>query len=253
MLNMSSPPLDDVRVRRAIALATDQVSYNETVDDGVPAIANGPFKEGSPWRVETDYPSFDLPTATALIEEYEAEVGPVVFDLGTTDNPEAKESIQVLESMWEQAGMEVNLKTSDQTTFISDALVGNYQANLWRQFGAPDPDTDLIWWQWKTVDGDVNILNFARLHDEQVDDALLRGRTSVDVDERKEAYADFQHRLSELVPYVWLGHSVWVVAADQKVRDITNGELPDGSESLPMGGTGTFGGTHRLTQVWLED
>ena len=162
-------------------------------------------------------------------------------------------AIQVLAGMWNQAGMEVQLKTSDQTTFISDALVGNYQANLWRQFGAPDPDTDLIWWQWKTVDGDDNILNFARLHDQQVDDALLRGRTSIDEADRKEAYADFQHRLSELIPYIWLGHSVWVVAADQQVRDITNGDLPDGSAPLPMGGTGTFGGTHRLTQVWMEE
>ena len=91
--------------------------------------------------------------------------------------------------------------------------------------------------------------------------ALFRRRTATvlkksstdSVEERKEAYADFQHRLSELVPYIWLGHSVWVVGADQTVRDITNGELPDGSPSLPMGGTGTFGGTHRLTQVWLED
>ena len=124
--------------------------------------------------------------------------------------------------------------------------------NLWRQFGAPDPDVDYVWWHSETADGDVNFLNFARLYDEQVDDALQRGREQTDPTAREEAYADFQRRLTELIQYVWLNHSVWTVAADNDIRDITNGPLPDGEESLPIGGTGTFGGTHRLTQVWLE-
>ena len=35
------------------------------------------------------------------------------------------------------------------------------------------------------------------------------------------------------------------------VRGITNGPLPDGKESLPIGGAGDFGGVTRLTQTWL--
>ena len=42
--------------------------------------------------------------------------------------------------------MKITTKSVDQTQFISDAVVGNYQANLWRQFGAVDPDTDALWW-----------------------------------------------------------------------------------------------------------
>lgn len=252
MLNMSKPPLDDVRVRQAIAYATDQETYNEVVDEGVPQVATGPFKPNSQWRVETDHPTFDLAEAQRLVQEYEAEVGPVSFSLGTTENPETREAVQVLQGMWQEAGMDVQITTVDQANFIGEALAGNYDANLWRQFGAPDPDVDYVWWHSKTADGDSNFLNFARLYDEQVDDALERGRQATDLDERKAAYADFQNRLAELVPYVWLGHSVWAVAADNDVRDITNGPLPDGAESLPIGGTGTFGGTHRLTQVWQE-
>jgi ABC-type transport system substrate-binding protein len=252
MLNMSKPPLDDVRVRQAIAHATDQETYNQVVDDDIPTIAKGPFKADSPWAVETDYPEFDLAEATRLIEEYEAEVGPVAFSLGTTENPETREAVQVLQGMWQQAGMDVSITTVDQANFIGEALAGNYDANLWRQFGAPDPDVDMVWWAWKTADGEDNFLNFARLFDERVDEALNRGRQSTDLEERRQAYADFQDLLSELVPYVWLNHSTWTVAADNDVRGITNGPLPDGSESLPIGGTGTFGGTHRLTQTWLD-
>lgn len=251
MLNLESPPLDDVRVREAIALATDSESYLVTIDEGVPELAKGPFKESSPWYAETDYPSFDLAAATALISEVEAEKGPVKFTLGTTPSPENMEAVQYLAQLWGDAGMEVEIKTTDQTQFIGDALAGNYQANLWRQFGAVDPDTDSVWWISEAAEGTLD-LNFARNKDPRIDEALLEGRSNPDPAARKQAYADFQQYLAEDIPYIWLNHTLWAIVADNNVRDFTNGPLPSGDPALPTGGTGTFGGTHRLTNAWLD-
>jgi hypothetical protein len=58
--------------------------------------------------------------------------------------------------------------------------------------------------------------------------------------------------MAELVPYVFASHSLWAVAADNDVRGLTNGPLPDGTPSLPLGGMGSLGGTQRLTHMWLE-
>jgi GDPmannose 4,6-dehydratase len=87
--------------------------------------------------------------------------------------------------------------------------------------------------------------------DADIDEALDRGRQSPDLADRQQAYADFQVRMAELLPYIWLNHNMWVVAADNTVRDIGNGTLPDGEPSYPLGGVGTFGGVHRLTQTWI--
>lgn len=251
MLNLESPPLDDVRVRQALALATDRETYTATIDEGVPEVASGPFKPSSPWFVETDYPSFDLAAATALITEVEAEKGPVKITLGTTPSPENTEAVQSLAQMWTDAGMEVEIETTDQTQFIGDALAGSYQANLWRQFGAVDPDTDSVWWISEAAEGTLD-LNFARNKDPRIDEALLEGRSNPDPAARKEAYADFQRYLAEDLPYIWLSHSLWAIIADPTVRDFTNGPLPSGDPALPTGGTGTFGGTHRLTHAWID-
>ena len=42
--------------------------------------------------------------------------------------------------------MKVNINIIAQATIINDALAGTYQATLWRQFGAVDPDLNYVWW-----------------------------------------------------------------------------------------------------------
>jgi len=252
MLNVASPPLDDVRVRQAIAFATDTATYNAVSNKNVPEIARGPFNPRSPWYLDdTGYPEFDLERATALIDEVTAEKGTVSFSLGTTPSPENQQSVALLQQMWRDAGMDVTITTTDQSQFIGDALAGNYQANLWRQFGASDPDVDQIWWTSDSTEGALN-LNFARNTNPLIDEALQKGRRNADPAVRIEAYHDFQRLLAEDLPYIWLSHTLWAVVAANDVRGITNGPLPDGQESLPMGGQGTFSGVHRLTQTWIE-
>ena len=147
-----------------------------------------------------------------------------------------------------EAGFDVTLETMEQTQHIATGLSGNYQANLWRQFSSPDPDGEFHWWISTAIAGEGSTgLNFARLDDPQVDEALRTGRTNLDPVERKKAYADLQRRMSEIVPWVYLSHLQWMLAADLDVRDLTNTTLPDGTPAMPM-----VAGVHRMTQTWLE-
>ncbi|MGZ4681835.1 MAG: hypothetical protein ACXV8G_05200, partial [Acidimicrobiales bacterium] len=52
-------------------------------------------------------------------------------------------------------------------------------------------------------------------------------------------------------PYIWTNHAIWAIGAGPQVRGITNGPLPDGQPSLPIGGAGDFGGVVRFTQTWI--
>jgi ABC-type transport system substrate-binding protein len=243
MLNMEAPPFDDVRVRRALAFATDQERYNEVIDEGIPRLATGPLVPENPFYIEVDYPTYDPDQARELLDEVEAETGePVSFTLGNTTSDVDRDQSAFFQQMWEEVGFEVELTFTEQTQYILDTLGGDYQAVAWRQFVEQDPDTDSQWWY------SDSSLNFANLADDEVDAALDEGRSSPDPEVRADAYARFQERLAELVPFVWLNHVEWGTVAWPYVNGIPSGELPSGQQAKPF-----VAGTHFVTQMWLDE
>jgi peptide/nickel transport system substrate-binding protein len=249
MFNTAAAPLDDQRVRQAAALCTDRDVYFDVQTIPAEYRASSQFTPDSQW-FDPDNGNLELDVAagTALIAEVEAESGPVEFSLTTTPVPENRTATQTLRSQWEACGMTVNLSESEQSKFIIDAALGNFQANLWTQFGQPNPDADYHWWISDNANpiGELS-LNFARVADPQVDAALDKGRATDDPTVRQEAYSELQRRHNELVPYIWLNHRQWAIGAQNNVRNIGNQTLPDGQESARF-----QVGVHRLTETWLE-
>jgi len=246
ILNTSKAPLDDVRVRQALALCTDssQIRLVSQVPDGYEATSQ--FKTDSPWYSDSGFPAYDPAAGTDLINQVKAEKGDVTLSLGTTPVPSNTAITQTAAQQWEQCGVKVNLVTTEQSKFIADMATGNFQANLTRQFGESDPDQSFVWWSGSTAKGAL-ALNFARLSDPQIDADLNQARASADPAVRKQAYADLVKRQSELVPYIWINHTQWALGAANSVRNVTNVSLPDGEASLPY-----QAGAMRLTQTWLQ-
>ena len=80
-------PLQDKRVRCALANAWDEPTVNETIDQGVFPIANGPFAPGTVgYLKDTGFPQKqDMDKAKALIADYKKEnPGPLNLALATT-------------------------------------------------------------------------------------------------------------------------------------------------------------------------
>jgi ABC-type transport system substrate-binding protein len=250
MLNTTVAPLDDIRVRKALAYATDRNLINRVVNEGQREIGDGIFTQGSPWRVDAPYPEYDPAQAQQLVSEYEAEKGPIQFSLvnsGTDDRV-----LNLLKEQWAAVGIDVTTSLELQDTFIANAAFGKFQAYEWRQFGGLDPDYDYIWWTGKNANPNGELaLNFARNKDPEIDAALDKARASTDFETRKAQYAIVQRKINEDVPYIWFDRAQWAVVAQNSVRGITNGPLPDGSPANPMGGPGGFGGITFLTQTWM--
>lgn len=246
MFNTSKAPADDVRVREGLALCTDPdaiLVINETPAD---RIATSQFTKDSPWYSDSGFKSNDPTAGKALLDQVKAEKGPITISLGTTPVPANTNTTALIKQQWEQCGVTVNTTTSEQSKFVADAVTGNYQANLWRQFAASDPDGDYVWWTGKNAVGPLT-LNIARLQDAQIDAALNKARASGDQAVRSQAYADLVKRQSQLAPYIWLAHTQWALGAANNVRNIVNQTLPDGQPALPF-----QRGEVRLTQTWVE-
>jgi ABC-type transport system substrate-binding protein len=252
MLNLDEPPVDDIRVRQAMAHAIDLDQYVAVVDAGVRSPARAPFIDSSPWYSEEAvdaYPEFDPAAAEALIAEYEAENGPVEIDL--QDTPGNDEELAFVQQAWQAVGMDVNITVVEQGVHIIEALGGDYQAVGWRLFGNPDPDGEYVWWDIENANPPPEIaLNFARLSNEDLQAAMNRGRETADTEERKAAYDEAQTIINEELPYIWESHTLWVFAGAENIRNMAWYELPDGTPGL--GVYAGFPGATKLTDIWLD-
>jgi ABC-type transport system substrate-binding protein len=244
MLNTSQPPLDDVRVRQAIAYATNVDALADPNGWPKDRLANSVFPKGSKWYADVGFPTYDLAKAKALVAAYEADHGPIKFSLTGAFETGV---LQQLSDQWAQAGIQTTVAITEFKKYVLQAVGGNYEAELFHYFGAADPDTNWHFWSSSTArpNGAIS-LNFTRLKDPQIDDAIDRGRASPDEATRKAAYQQLQQRFADLVPYVWLYHTDWVIATRKSVHDVRNVTLPDGSAAEPYDV-----GAHRLAETWI--
>ncbi|MDH2428990.1 ABC transporter substrate-binding protein [Sphaerisporangium sp. TRM90804] len=253
MLNTAAAPLDDVRVRRALAHATDRAAVIATVRSGLTEEADGPWSKDSPWYdAGGDYPGYDLARATSLVKEVEAEKGPIAFEVLSPPDPSTMAGVELAQDMWRKAGVDVTIRQADQADLINRAVVGDFQATVWTQFSSPDPDGEYVWLHKNYAQPVGSVaLNFSRLRDVQLSDALDSGRSNPQPEVRKKDYATVQRRLRELVPFVFVDHlDVGSVIATTRVRGIVDQTLPDGDRRTPL--TGAPVPYHPFTQVWVS-
>jgi ABC-type transport system substrate-binding protein len=246
LLNTTAEPVDDLRVRRALAHAIDPEALRQVTLAAPELVADSVFVKSSKWYAATGYPTYDPGEAKRLVEAYEADKGPIRFVFGSPPDPTMMQAVQMLQSQWQAVGVEAEIQTFDQATFLANAVTGQYQAQMWRQFGAGDPDLNYVWWSSATAEGPL-ALNMARNQDPELDRAMNDGRASTDLSVRKDAYDRVQQRQTADLPYLWLSHQRWGAAATGDVRGFTGSPLPSGARS-----PGVTSGVVGLTAVWFD-
>ncbi|HEV2368463.1 MAG TPA: ABC transporter substrate-binding protein [Acidimicrobiales bacterium] len=248
MLNTQVAPLDDLRVRQALAYATDQKKLIQLTEFNLVSPSSGPFEPGNPWYAPTGYPSYDPAKAQALVKAYEADKGPISFPILTAGTSNLNQ-LQALQSMWKQVGITVSaIKSETSTAQIGDILVGRYSAASWGQFSAPDPDMNYPFWSPTTVAPlGTFAVNFARNADPRIEAALQIGRTNPDNAARVKAYQDVAGLLAADVPYIWTGRAVGAVAVSSNVKNYDVGlGLPGGGRASALNGSNVW-----LTEAWV--
>lgn len=246
LLNTTAPPFDDIRVRRAMAHAIDKDFLVEQFRSGLTVPADGPLNPSSRWYTKNDYPVFDQVEAQVLVDAYEAEVGPIEFELSIEPNPEVIEVAEVMMSFLSDVGIDGTIKEIGPGQSAITAIQDNFQAFSWFQFGTPDPDGLYVFFH-----SSGGALNWSNLVSEEIDAGLDAGRVTDDPDARKAGYAQFLAGLGNEVPILWSDHlnGVEAVATIPEIHGIgTPGSLPDGTERLPM----TSGSFFSWTEVWTE-
>jgi peptide/nickel transport system substrate-binding protein len=239
-----------------MAYATDQELRSQARTAGVFEIANGPFPPGSPGHLEDNgWPEYDPARATELVEEYKADVGvdEVRIEIRTNADPDNRTTAELLQQMYEQVGIDVDIFQLEQAEVIRSVATGDFQVALWRRHGGATPEVERVYWHSDTVSpvGEIG-LNFGRFEDDVIDDALDELRATQDPAVIQEEAETINRRFAEEVYNVWFDWIHWAVPHKSRVHGVqTPLALPDGTLGA-TDGIGYPGGISE-TQIWVDD
>jgi len=248
MLNTASPPLDDVRVRQAMAYAIDPRVINDSIGYGIAPLSTGPFTSGTPLYAPSGYPEPNPAKARALVSAVHKSTGPINIEMAVTNVGRNLQLMELVQAQLGAVGIKSSITEVEQAAYITNALFGKYQVLLWRQFGTPDPDSNFVFWSSTTAAPNaVPSLNFARNKDPVIDAALNVGRTNPSRAARIKAYQTVARRFGADIPYLWLTRAVWSIVTTPPVGGLLNPTFPGGAPALPV-----ISGVFNPSNLWLS-
>jgi peptide/nickel transport system substrate-binding protein len=244
LLNTAKPPLNDVRIRRAMSYAIDLEGFAERFGWPRDRLTNTPLPPTSPFHADVEFPRADADRARQLVEDYKRETGTTPTITLTTSETGLAE---LLQTSWNDVGIVTTLEVTPIKQTVLNAVAGFYDAMLFAYYASTDVDTLYGFWHSATVRpiGEIG-LNYPRFADAEIDRALDEGRASPDESVRRAAYVRLQTRFAETVPYIWLARLDWIIARRTNVHNARNVTLPDGQPAAPF-----ESGVFRLTETWL--
>lgn len=254
MLDTDSPPFNNIDIRKALEYDTNQQQIINTIDLGLGSVATEPYAPGSPWYVPSGYPTKpNVSLAESYVKKYHQAThtsGPVKFTLGCVPSTTNQESMDLLIQQWKAIGIDATLSMTEQSTYIDDAVLGNYQANCWTQFGSIDPDADALWWLCSNAKPNGQIaLNFARECDPTTDKELQIGRTHANYAVRKAAYGKVWKEFAKDAQYIWLARGPDMLVWSPDLEGMGDAVYPGGQKQDSLGSPISV----PITQLWLTN
>lgn len=200
-LNTNQPPLNDPRVRQAIAWALDRSALNNAVKYGRATELTAGVIPSHHWAYAdfTLYPNRDIDKAKALLADAGLADGfDVTLKVGA-DFPYQVQAAGIVKQMLKDANIRVDLQRLESTMFFADLGEGNFQMTLVGWVGFVDPDE----WLYAIYhsDGKYNQQGYSN---SEVDRLLEQGRAVGDREQRKAIYAEAQKLITADAPTVYL-------------------------------------------------
>jgi peptide/nickel transport system substrate-binding protein len=195
LFNNDKPPFDDVRARQAVAYAIDKDLINERAYDGIRVPSYSGFAlDSAYYNKDAQTPKYDPDKARELVEE----LGGLEFTLVCIPTPEADEILQIIKTLGEQVGMEIELESQEQGAYVNRMFGkgGDYEAGCFRSSHFIEPDAIR---PGLTTDDPGNLVFYSN---EEVDELLDEARQTADFEERKEKYFRVQEITAEEVPLI---------------------------------------------------
>ena len=194
----NQPMGKDKRVRQALSLSIDRKVLSQVVFEGLYEPMIQPFNPGNSYvSAEFPVPPRDVAKAKALLKE--AGLTKVSVELFVTNNPVDAQLGQVIQAMAQEAGIDVQIRSTEFASQLRDQQQGKFQMSRIGWSGRIDPDGNLH--QFVTSKGSQNDGRYSNV---EVDKLLDQARVVYDPAERKKLYDAAQKILQDELPIVYL-------------------------------------------------
>jgi ABC-type transport system substrate-binding protein len=146
---------------------------------------------------------------------------------------------------WGEA-FNVDFDQVSQPEHSQQVAFGQFQAALWRAFGALEPATQRHALMCRTIAGGIS-LNGPRYCSETRDALILDAQAELDEAERVADWQAIVQEMHDSYTYVFLVHTVWDNAFGESVRGVCDRTSPDG---VPL--RCVVNGVSQFDSVWLD-
>ena len=219
-LHVAKPPLDDVRVRKAINHAVDKNAIIKNVLAGGGTISKSVLAANSFGGTPVGEYEYDPEKARALLKDAGVESANLV--LYSTQNRYLNDSLvaQAIAGYLRKVGLETEVR-----------IIGDW-ASYVERVGKLDFDLYTLSWGSSTGDADRVLQanfkstragktwNFGGYKNEEIDRLIDEARAIIDNDERKAKYVVIQKKLFDDAPWLFLYRSVSYMPLSDKISTL---------------------------------
>ncbi len=211
VMNNKKPPLDDVRVRRAIALAWDQKQYISMSFKDIMPLAEHWLGDAVNCK-DVGYPFPDVEKAKKLITEYGK---PVELEYVHTATNRGKEAGVIMQQMMKQIGVKITPVPSDYPGLIKRLIGKKFDMTSWGIPGAYDmgPITTAILHS-------KSPWNVSRYADEEMDKTLMELRMTTDPGQREEIMCNIARKVNAEKPFLFIFGRTYYLFAKKNIKNI---------------------------------
>lgn len=244
-INNRNPPLDDARVRRALALAIDWEFMTAELHAGWTLIPSGPIVSASPYA-DPGAPKmqYDPEQAKALLDEagYAPGADGVRFELNLIHLSTFRDLMvtvgEYLVPQLAKVGIKVNREQMpDSASWSQRTGSWDYELALSLPGNFHDPTVGVSRLYVCDNIKKVAYTNTSGYCNPEVDDLFARASVEPDEEKRKQLYFQVQEILRRDMPMIWVVESPSPLIHDVRLRDV------------PIAGWGVYG---PLDRVWWD-
>jgi peptide/nickel transport system substrate-binding protein len=205
----------DKRIRQAVSYAINKEAIIKGVLFGLGQTAIGTYKPGT-WVYNQNVKKYAYhpEKAKTLLEEagwkdtdddgiLDKDGKLFEFTLITNMGNDVRRKVaEIIQAQLKDIGIKVSIRIYEWATFINEFVnKKKFDAVVLGWSLSQDPDIYDIWHSSKTEEGELNFVSFKN---KEVDELLIKGRTTFNQEERKKHYDRFQEILAEEAPYAFL-------------------------------------------------
>ncbi|WP_409178957.1 ABC transporter substrate-binding protein [Brevibacillus fortis] len=200
-MNLTRPEFQDIQVRKAFNMLVNKEAIVQAVTQGEGAVAHTPLSPstlGYDKSLEKYGYQYNVDEAKKLLDDAGWKVNGSgvrekdgkTLSLNLLSTADLDKEAQLLQAMLGEAGINMKIQNLEIAGYLQEVVKGNFDVTLIS--GAYD-DPDILYFYFHSS----GAYNLSGVKDDKLDALLLKGRTTMQTDARKQVYMDAQKRLIE--------------------------------------------------------